>query len=147
MSGHGERRSRKAEQLIAALLVQPTIEAAAKLVGISVASARRWMKAPSFREQYNEARREAMRQTTGRLQAAALEAVDALCKVQRAGESESARVSAARTILEQALKAADLEDVQQRLDALEQAVKSQPESSQGDDGQDAPAIERVGSCG
>jgi hypothetical protein len=39
-------------------------------------------------------------------------------------------VSAARTILEQALKAADLEDVQQRLDALEQAVKSQPERSQ-----------------
>jgi hypothetical protein len=28
MSGHGERRSRKAEQLIAALLAQPTIEAA-----------------------------------------------------------------------------------------------------------------------
>ena len=48
-------------------------------------------------------------------------------EIQRSGESESARVSAARTILEQALKAADLEDVQQRLDALEQAVKSQPE--------------------
>jgi hypothetical protein len=130
MSGHGERRSRKAEQLIAALLAQPTIEAAAKSAGISVATARRWMNAPSFREQYREARREAMRQTTGRLQAAALEAVDALCKVQRGGESESARVSAARTILEQALKAADLEDVQQRLDALEQAVKSQPERRQ-----------------
>jgi hypothetical protein len=49
---------------------------------------------------------------------------------QRSGESESARVSAARTILEQALKAADLEDVQQRLDVLEQAVKSQTERSQ-----------------
>jgi len=44
-------------------------------------------------------------------------------EIQRSGESESARVSAARTILEQALKAADPEDVQQRLDALEQAVK------------------------
>jgi len=40
----------------------------------------------------------------------------AYAKCQRTGESESARVSAARTILEQALKAVDLEDVQQRLD-------------------------------
>jgi hypothetical protein len=71
-----------------------------------------------------------MRHTTARLQGASLEAVGVLREIQRAGESESARVSAARTILEQALKAADLEDVQHRLDALEQAVKSQPERSQ-----------------
>ena len=71
-----------------------------------------------------------MRRTTARLQGASLEAVDALREIQHAGESESARVSAARTILEQALKATDLEDVQQRLDALEQVVKSQPERSQ-----------------
>jgi hypothetical protein len=63
-----------------------------------------------------------MSQTTARLQEAAAEAVDALRQVQRAGESESARVSAARTILEQAIKAADLEDVQVRLEALEKAL-------------------------
>ena len=69
-----------------------------------------------------------MRHTTARLQGASLESVDALREIQRSGESESARVSAARTILEQALKAADLEDVQQRLDALEQAVKSESQA-------------------
>jgi hypothetical protein len=48
--------------------------------------------------------------------------VDALREIQRSGESESARVSAARTILEQSIKAADLEDVQARLEALEKAI-------------------------
>lgn len=127
MNGHGEKKSRKAEQFIAALLSYPTIEAAAKSVGIGNATAWRWMKDPKFTEEYREARREAMRHTTARLQEAAREAVECLRKVQRTGESESARVSAARTILEQALKAVDLEDVQQRLDTLEQAVRTKPE--------------------
>jgi len=50
--------------------------------------------------------------------------------VQRTGESESARVSAARTILEQALKAVDLEDVQATPDNPEQAVKVVGEGAQ-----------------
>jgi hypothetical protein len=37
--GHGEKRTRKQEQLIAALLSHPTIEAAAKSLGISDATA------------------------------------------------------------------------------------------------------------
>ena len=122
MKGHGEKKSRKTEQFIAALLAHPSIDAAAKSIGISNATAWRWMQDPGFAEQYREVRREAMRHTTARLQEAAREAVDCLRDVQRNGESESARVSAARTILEQALKAVDLEDVQGRLDALEQEV-------------------------
>ena len=129
MKGHGEKKSRKAEQFIAALLAHPSIEAAAKSIGIGNATAWRWMKDPKFAEQYREARRETMRHTTARLQEAAREAVECLRDVQRTGESESARVSAARTILEQALKAVDLDDVQQRLDALEQAVKPQSEKN------------------
>jgi hypothetical protein len=127
MKGHGEKKTRKAEQFIAALLTHPSIEAAAKSIGIGTATAWRWMKDPKFAEQYRDARREAMRHTTARLQEAAREAVECLREVQRAGESESARVSAARTILEQALKAVDLEDVQQRLDALEQAIRPEQE--------------------
>jgi hypothetical protein len=81
--GHGEKRTRKQEQLIAALLSHPTIEAPAKSVGISDATAWRWMKTPEFQAAYRESRREAMRHTTARLQEAAAEAVDALREVQR----------------------------------------------------------------
>jgi len=122
MKGHGEKLSRTGERLVAALLSYPTIEAAAKSAGVSATTAWRWMKMPEFQAAYREARREAMRQTTARLQEAAAESVDALREIQRSGESESARVSAARTILEQSIKAVDLEDVQARLEALEKAV-------------------------
>ncbi len=123
MKGHGEKRSRKTELFIAALLVHPSIEAAAQSVGIGSVTAWRWMQDPQFREEYGRARREAMRHTTARLQEAAREAVDCLREVQQKGESDSARVSAARTILEQAYKAVDLETVQERLDSLEQSIK------------------------
>ena len=124
MKGHGEKKSRKEEQLIGALLGHPTIEAAARAVGISDATAWCWMQDPEFAKQYREARRAAMSHATARLQEAAGEAVECLREVQRTGESDSARVSAARTILDQAFKAADLEDIQLRLNELERAVKS-----------------------
>jgi hypothetical protein len=66
-----------------------------------------------------------MNRAIARLQEAATGAVDCLCEVQSKGESESARVSAARTILEQALRAAELGDVLERLAAIEQTIKSQ----------------------
>jgi hypothetical protein len=105
MKGHSEKKTRKAEQFIAALLAHPSIEAAAKSVGIGTATAWRWMKDPKFAQEYRNARREAMRHTT--FAGAAREAVECLREVQRTGESESARVSAAPTILERALKAVD----------------------------------------
>jgi hypothetical protein len=121
--GHGEKRSRKQEQFIAALLSYPAIEAAAKTVGIGDVTAWRWRNDPAFAEQYRKATREAMLHTAALLQGAARDAVDTLRAIQSKAESEAARVSAARTILDMALKAADLEDVQRRLDALEQAAK------------------------
>jgi hypothetical protein len=47
--------------------------------------------------------------------------------MQEDGESESARVAAARTILEQALKALDLQDIQERLEAVERTLETQTE--------------------
>ena len=63
-----------------------------------------------------------MHQTAARLQEATGEAVECLRAMTRDGKSESARVSAARTILEQAFDVVDLEDIQQRLTALEKAM-------------------------
>ena len=122
MKGISSRKERQAEQLIGALLTHPSIEAAARAVGIGEVTAYRWMRDPEFIRQYREVRREGLRQTTARLQIAAAEAVTALAEIQRSGESESARVAAARAILEHAMRAVDLEDVQQRLDEIERKV-------------------------
>jgi hypothetical protein len=123
-NGHGEKRSRKQDQFIAALLSYPTVEAAAKAVGIGDVTAWKWGKDPAFAERYREATREVMRHTSARLQEATRVAVDCLREItENKKEPASSRVSAARTILEMAAKAADLEDVQRRLDALEQVAK------------------------
>ena len=122
--GHGEKRSRKQEQFIAELLSHPTVEAAAKAVGIGHVTAWRWLKDPAFAQRYREATRETVRHAAALLQGAAREAVATLRDIQTNGTSEAARVSAARTILEMAFKAADVEDIQQRLDALEQAAQA-----------------------
>jgi hypothetical protein len=45
--GHGEKRSRKQEQFIAALLSNSTVEAAAKVVGIGNVTAWKWRKDPA----------------------------------------------------------------------------------------------------
>ena len=66
--GHGEKRSRKQEQFIAALLSYPTVEAAAKTVGIGDVTAWRWRQDPAFAQRYREATREVMRHTSARLQ-------------------------------------------------------------------------------
>jgi hypothetical protein len=70
-------------------------------------------------EKLRTARRDAINRAIARLQEAASGAVDCLCEVQQEGESESARVSAARTILEQALRAVELGDIEERLAKLE----------------------------
>ena len=63
MKGHGEKRSRKTEQFIAALLTESTVEAASRKAVIGDVTAWRWMNDRAFADQYREARREAMRHT------------------------------------------------------------------------------------
>ena len=56
------RRSQKIEDTVAALLRQPDVDAAARSVGISVATLMRWQKEPEFQKAPREARRAAFGQ-------------------------------------------------------------------------------------
>jgi DNA-binding MurR/RpiR family transcriptional regulator len=122
MAGHGERRSRKQEQAIAALLAEPTIAAAAARVGVSEVTVARWLREPSFAAAYRKARRDVVEQAVGRLQQAAGEAVDAL-KGNLTAANPAAVNSAARAILEHAIKGVELVDLAERVEALEAAAK------------------------
>jgi hypothetical protein len=122
-----EHRGKKAGKLhlfVTALLSHACVEDAARAAGISHRTAWRWMRDEAVLAHLREARRDVMNHAMTRLQEAAVGAVDCLCEVQRTGESESARVSAARTILEQALRAVELGDIQERLEKLEVLTKN-----------------------
>ena len=83
----------------------------------------RWIHIPEFKEQYRLARREAVSQAVGHLQGACSVAVLALTDIsQDVNCPASARVSAARTVLELALKGVELEDLAVRVEELELRV-------------------------
>jgi hypothetical protein len=114
--------SRKQELAIAALLREPTIEAAAKAVGIAPITLLRWLQVPEFRVAYREARRQVVEGAIAYLQAATNEAVETLRKVMVDGEAPaSSRVSAARIVLETAIRGVELLDLEVRVEQLEQA--------------------------
>ena len=118
MTGHGAKSDRKQEQAILALLTHPTIPAAAAACGVADKTLWRWMQVPAFRDHYRLARRQVLEGAIGTLQQAATEAATALRGLLKA-ESEMVRLGACRAILEQAIKGADLLDLQERIAALE----------------------------
>jgi hypothetical protein len=120
MVGHGQQISRKQEAAIIGLLLEPSFEKAAARAGISESTLWRWLRIPSFQAAYREAKAQAVGQAIACLQRASSEAVETLREVmQDTAAPATARVSAARTILELAIKGIEVEDILARLEALE----------------------------
>jgi len=120
MKGHGEKLSRKQEALISALLTAPRLADAAQTAGIGEVTAWRWLKQEAFQTAYREARRAVVQYAIVQVQHATGTAVQTLLAVmQDANAPASAKVSAAKTILETAVKAVELEDLEVRIAALE----------------------------
>jgi len=120
MIGHGEKFSRKQEAAIIALLNAPTIVEASKLVRVGEATLWRWLQDEKFQQAYQEAKRKALSVAIGTLQQASGKAVETLRSIAiDANAPCSARVSAARTIIEVGLKAKETEELERRLTELE----------------------------
>jgi len=125
MVGHGAKFERKKEEAIAALLSQRNIEEAARMIGVAPNTLLRWMKEPDFDAAYRQARRNAFSQSIARLQQASGAAVATLLKIMvDPSAPPSTRVRAADSVLDHSAKAIELEDIEMRLAALEQAATS-----------------------
>jgi transposase-like protein len=124
MTGHGSKFGRKQEEAIAALLTQRNVDEAAKSVGIAPKTLLRWMQVPEFDTAYRKARRAAFSQSTARLQQATSAAVSTLLKLMvDTSTPPSVRVRAADSVLDHAKQAIEIEDVEVRVAALEQAAE------------------------
>lgn len=108
---------------VAALLSAPTLAEAAQQVGMHERTLRRWLADKDhFRRALRAEQRAVLATVTARLQQVATKAVGALEAVMDdATAPHSARVTAARAVLELAHERIDLDDVTERLEALEQA--------------------------
>ena len=120
MVGHGEKLSRKQDQVITALVTCASITEAAAQCGLADVTLRRWLKQEPFQAAYRDARRAVVQHAIAQVQRATGEAVETLRSVMQDAEAPaSARVSAAKAILETALKGIDIDDLEVRIAALE----------------------------
>lgn len=110
----------KKDKYMVALLTSSTKAEAYKAAHISKATANRIEQEPTFIEQYNKIRRQAMAKTSDKLQGLASKAVDTLASVmdsEQATPTEKTR--AAKIVLDGAYQAQQTQDILNRLDQLE----------------------------
>jgi predicted site-specific integrase-resolvase len=118
----------KQEKAIQALLTHPTMEEAAEAAGVNRVTLFRWLQQGEFQAAYTKARRESVRQAIARLQNRSGEAVEVLAEIMSdITNAPSARVSAAKAIIEYSIEAVEVEDLAERLAELESLFKIQAE--------------------
>jgi hypothetical protein len=123
MAARGSTLGRKQEDAIAALLTHRNIEEAAGAAGIGARTLLRWLKLPEFQNAYRQARREVYGQAVARLQQGTSAAATTLLKVMiDPSTPASVRVRAADSVLNHAAKAIEIEEIEARVSALEQAA-------------------------
>lgn len=102
----------KQEKFALALMTYNTVEEARKSVGVSRTTVSKWKRDIKFRRYFRNLRLSTMEQTTARLQAVSLDAVEVLYDLMM-DESVSpfVRQQSAKSILDTAYKAHETEDI------------------------------------
>ncbi len=112
----------KQRSLIRHLLQAPTVSEAAQLAGISEATAFRWIKRDEFRQAYQDAGRRIFDRAISQLQASITKVRSILLAIAEDGDvSATARIAACSKLIESALRGTELQDIEARLEALEEA--------------------------
>jgi hypothetical protein len=132
MKGHGAKFGRKKEEAIAALLAHVKVEEAARSVGVTAKTLRRWMDDPEFDAAYSKARRQAYSHTVARLQQGSSAAATSLMKLMLdVATPAPTRARCAEAIIHFAARAVDTEDIELRLSTLEQMAEKFKHGSMG----------------
>ncbi len=124
MTDTAEKLAGKRESALLALLSNSSIRDAAKASHVSEATLYRYLREPEFLARFRSARRDVVEHAVSRLQSDASHMAGVLRKIADDEEAPaSARVAAARTVIEQSIKAVELVDLAERVEALEQMTK------------------------
>jgi hypothetical protein len=112
----------KHQKAIAALLSERTIGEAAKRAGVGERTLYTWLADPAFRDALREAERGVLDDVTRRLTAGQRLALDTLEKLIQSARHESTKLTACVQWLNLFVKYRDMQDIDQRLTALEAAI-------------------------
>lgn len=115
-----EELSRNQEKLLIALLENNTIVKASEQAGITTPTAYKYLDDPVFKKEYRKLKREVFEQATSKIVESVDEAVEVLREVMKDDEEVGAtRVQAARTIIANAFKSYEMQEVEERLERIE----------------------------
>lgn len=129
----------KQELALRAVISHPTLKEAALAAGVSETTLWRYMQDESFSRRLREARRDAVNHAVIRLQRASSDAVTVLHDLMmKADAPASARITAARTVLDYSIRAIEIDELKGRIDQLEEFIRSKQE----EDALDAAAREQ-----
>ena len=114
------------ERGILALVSEPTIVRAATAIGVNERTIRRWLEDLRFKKVYHTVRREAFDQAIGLTQRYAPVAVNMLAKLMNDPQTPTAaKITAAMGLLRFGRDGIELDDLAQRVEALEGAVEQE----------------------
>jgi transposase len=110
------------QKAITALLSERNKRDAAKTAGVSEKTLYTWLNEPAFRGALRDAEKAILDDVTRRLSAGQRLALDALAKLIQSARHESTKLRASVAWLELSLKFRDMQDIEERLTALEAAL-------------------------
>lgn len=111
------------ERALAALVSCPTQEAAAEKAGISSRTLRNYMKDPEFAAEYKRMNSQLVTAATLQIQRSLAPAINTLREIaEDRAANMTARIQAARGLLEYGIRLSELGDVYARIEALEAAM-------------------------
>lgn len=114
------------EIVISALLTEPTIGKAAEKCKLSERQIFERMKQPSFRQEYNRAKRQILESATNALQSRLTAATETTIEIMQNKEnSPQTRLNAANLIFNQCQKLTETVDIIDRIQTLEKQVDNE----------------------
>jgi hypothetical protein len=117
-----EKLTRRQLHALPFLISNPSVEIAAKQAGVSPKQIFDWLNQPTFRQELENRKNEAVNQAVDRLKVTASKACDTLIGLLEHAESESVRHRVAIDLLNMTLKYMEFKDVEQRIRKLEDTI-------------------------
>ncbi len=103
------------------LISSPTLEEGRRRAKIAKQTLYNWLKEPEFKREFRRQRNEAVREALDCLKGAVAKAVDTLIRLMDSPKPYI-RKAAAEKIVDYTLKAIEMEELEERLEKVEQAV-------------------------
>ena len=124
MNASAETLTPRQQLVIAELLSSPSVEEGCRRAKVAKATVYGWLKNPIFQAELKRQREAVVEQAFNRLKAGMSQAVDKLLALLHAEGQLGIQLRAAQTLVDQGIKAVELQDLESRIEALEQEASN-----------------------